>query len=187
MAKATTVDASIVNGIGITEAAKLFGVNRDLARERLSGLRPIRITGGMSYYAVKDVAEKLIDPPEGDVERILRMHPNSLPKMLSKEFWAGQRSRLDVLERQNDLWSTSAVVELASYIFKTTRMSLILISDALERETGLSHEQRAVVDRMVATCLNDLREKLVDGFENGREHSSGKSFASGEDEREEEL
>jgi purine-nucleoside phosphorylase len=96
--------------------------------------------------------------------------------MLSKEYWYGQNQRLNYLERVGDLFDTRAVVELASDAFKTIRLSLMLISDAVEREAGLTLAQREIIDRMMHAALETMREKLVDGLEQSRGSSRSKAF-----------
>jgi len=100
--------------------------------------------------------------------------------MLSKEFWYGQNQRLNYLERTGELWSTGAVVELASDAFKTLRLSLMLLPDAVERETGLTVKQREIITNLVHNALEDMREKLVDGVKRSRGASSGKAFTPSE-------
>ena len=173
----------ISQGATVSELAMMFGRDRKDVGIRLQGVPSIGRRGDSDVWRIRDAAPRLmrLDDADADlVERVLRTHHNDLPKMLAKEFWAAMNSRLTFMERSHDLWDTGAVVELASGTFKTIRMALMLIPDAVEREVGLTEGQREIIARLVHTALNEMREKLVDGFERSRENSQGKAFASGQ-------
>lgn len=127
------------------------------------------------------LSSRSFDEAQADlVSRVLSMHHTDLPKMLAKEYWYGQNQRLNYLERIGDLFDTSAVVELASDAFKTIRLSLMLVSDAVEREAGLTLAQREIIDRLMHTALETMREKLIDGLEHSRGSSRSKAFTQSE-------
>jgi hypothetical protein len=126
-------------------------------------------------------ADRPVVPFEDEVIRqILSMHHADLPKGLAKEFWYGQNQRLNYLERIGDLFDTRAVVELASDAFKTIRLSLMLVADAVERETGLTVAQREIIDRLMHAALETMREKLIDALEYSRGSSRSKAFTQSE-------
>lgn len=123
------------------------------------------------------VSRQVFEKDQADlVGKVLSMHHTDLPKMLAKEYWYGQNQRLNYMERVGDLWDTRAIVELASDAFKTLRISLMLVSDTVEREVGLTEAQREIIDRMMRTTLETMREKLVDALEQNRRNSGGKAF-----------
>lgn len=171
----------IQQGANVTELAALFGLDRKNVRERLEGIAPIGRRVNNDVWRVRDVASRLINLGDDDAElvsTVLAMNHTQLPKMLSKEFWLGQSHRIKVLREIGDLWDTAAVVTLASEVFKTLRLSLSLASDSIERRTGLTVEQRELIDDLMTEALNDCREKLVVNLTERREHSEGKAFAS---------
>lgn len=170
----------ITHGANITELAQLFGIDRKDVRLRISGVLPLPNRTGMERWRVRDVAPKLskMDDSMTDlVSRILATHHTDLPKMLSKEYWYGQNQRIKFLKEIGDLWDTAAVVKLASEIFKTLRLSLMLASDTVERETALTPKQREIVENLMHEALNDAREKLVVELSNLRKDTGGKAFA----------
>jgi len=88
-----------------------------------------------------------------------------LPPMLRKEFWTGQNARLKFEKDQGELWDTQTVVEYVSEAFKTIRMSLLLLSDGVERDTVLSDVQRDTIKNLIDSTLEDIRERLSNQFQ----------------------
>lgn len=166
------------------ELSIIYSMDKRDVRARLKDVRPTGVRGDMQYWALRTASQYLMPISDKDaetVDRILRLHPNALPKILAKEYWAGQLARLNVLSRQNHLWDSEAVIDLASTAFRTIRQGLMLLPDAMERETGLTEPQRLIVKDRVEAVLETLRETLVDEFVLAREQfGSGKAFASEE-------
>lgn len=179
-----TENELIMIGATVTDLARLFGIDRKDVRARIGDIPPRAKRGNLDVWRVKDVAPRLVridDNMTDMVRRVLATHHTDLPKMLSKEFWYGQNQRLKYMRDVGDLWDTSAVVELASDVFKTLRLSLMLASDSVERETGLTSRQREIIENLMHEALNDAREKLVVSLNGSRENTRGKAFAPEED------
>ena len=175
------VDPSL--GVTITDLAALFGIDRKEVRKRIADIKPYRVLGQQELYRVRDVAVKLvkIDDSMADiVSRIMATHHADLPKMLSKEYWYGQNQRLRYLRDIGDLWDTEAVVTLASEVFKTLRLSLMLSSDAVDREAGLTEKQRSLVENIMHQALEEAREKLVVSLSHLRKTTNGKAYLPAE-------
>lgn len=167
-------------GASISELAQLFGMDRKDIRARIGELPPRTKRGQSDVWRVRDVASRLVkfdDNMTELVSKILATHHTDLPKMLSKEYWYGQNQRIKFLQEVGDLWDTSAVITLASEVFKTLRLSLMLASDTVGRETGLTLKQREIIENLMHEALSDAREKLVVRLANLRTNSTGKAFA----------
>lgn len=170
----------IFMGATISELAEMFRMDRKEVRKRISDLPPKGKRLQSDVWQISDVAARLLrfdDTMTDLVSKVLATHHTDLPKMLSKEYWYGQNQRVNFLQRIGDLWDTAAVVELASEVFKTLRLSMMLASDAVERETGLTDRQRGIIEDIMREALNDAREKLVVSLNTQRENSRGKAFA----------
>jgi len=175
-----TENELLMIGATVTDLAQLFGIDRKDVRMRIGDIPPRAKRGTLDVWRVRDVAPRLVkmdDTMTEMVSRILSMHHTDLPKMLSKEYWYGQNQRIKFLKEIGELWDTSAVVELASEAFKTLRLSLMLASDTVERETGLTIKQREIIENLMHEALNDAREKLVVRLTDLRKNSRGKAFA----------
>lgn len=177
-------------GCTATELSKLFGMPLQTVRDSLVEVVPCGIRGKSDLYAIKEAARVLIrdDDTEAEtVSRILRLRHTDLPKMLSKEYWAGQTAKQRYEIVAGDLWSTTKIVEWLSDAYKTLRLSLMLMADTVEREEALTPTQRQTITRMIDATLNDAAERLIRAFKDKRELEVGGSTPPQEDDGDEGL
>lgn len=158
-------EAMLFQGANITQLGKMFRMDRRDVTAKISGnVAPCGERGGYPIYYIHEVAPHIVKPVY-DIETYLkRMHHNDLPKHLSKEFWAGLRSRQEYLKAEGDLWETDKVVEVFAEALKTLRMTLLLAGDTVEREMTFTHQQRDKLRLILDGALNDLAESLVTQF-----------------------
>ncbi len=156
----------IYQGANISQLEALLGVDHRMITARLakSGLKPLFKKGNISYYRVAEVAPHIIKPAFDVEEYIKRMDPRELPKILSKEFWAGMKSRQDYEERAGNLWPTERVVNEVGDLFKLIKMSVLLMADAVERTTELSDKQREIVKNLTHGMLEELSGRIQERF-----------------------
>lgn len=176
MAKATTAvkrrstkmdlesEAMIFDGANLTQLGKMLGMERRDIGPKIREVPPCGERGGYPIYNLKEVLPYLVKPMYDVETYIRRMHPNELPKMLSKEFWNGMKAKQDYELREGELWPTEQVESLVSESFKHIRMSLLLIPDALERESTLTDHQRSRIMEMIDGALNEMAQTLVAKF-----------------------
>jgi len=155
----------IYNGCNLSELSKLFRMDHRNLVEKLHGVPPSGKRGKADTWRVHEVAPYLVRPIFDIEEYIKRMHPSELPKMLTKEFWAGQRSRQEYLLKAGDLWPTDRVVEAVGELFKLVKMSATLAADAVERQVELTPRQRTIVINIMDGMLRDLRQAIIEKFE----------------------
>lgn len=154
----------LYQGAALGHIAMLFGMDPRTVNKRISDVQPCGMRGGFPVYKIADVAPRLVKP-EGDIaEYIRKMNHRDLPPMLLKEYWAGQKAMLEVQEREGELVRKADVVRGLAEAFGTVRMTLLLISDAVEREQQLTERQREAVKSHVDKAINELREKLMETF-----------------------
>ncbi|QGF21036.1 terminase small subunit [Pectobacterium phage MA12] len=155
--------AMLYQGCNLSQLTVLFRRDHRTIVERIHGVQPCGTRSGHNIYAVHDVAPLLADiPPDIIEDRITRMHHNELPKMLTKEFWAGQRSKQLFQLEAGDLWPTSKIIDKVGEAFKTCKMSIMLLSDAVERETEFTDRQRETLRKLIDGALTDLHKSLVE-------------------------
>jgi hypothetical protein len=182
-------DPLIYKGATVGELSTIFKLDHRVVRSKLVDLKPSGSRGASDVYDLAAAARLLVRPFDDAevVERILRMNHTELPKMLSKEFWYAQTQKQKYELAAGDLWPTTQIVEMAGDAFKTLRLSLQLLPDTIDREATLSEKQRETVQRVIDSALNDMRERLINGFENRRVASGSGSESSEEDDEDEEL
>lgn len=156
--------AIIYEGANLSQIGVIFGMDhRDIVR-KIHGVKPIGKRGQAQIYAIKDVAPFLVKPGY-DIERYIRtMHHHDLPKMLTKEFWAGMRAKQEYQIREGDLWPTSKVVENVGELLKIIKMQCRLSSDAVERQTELSDRQRQIIVGIMDGMLHSLNLAITKRF-----------------------
>lgn len=151
----------LYEGASVSQLAKLFGLDNRSVAEKIHGLIPAGERAGFPIYRIADAATRLAPLDEGEIERRLRnMNPADLPKMLSKEFWAGLTARRRYEHQAGDLWTTEEVQESATVAFKALRTDLLLFPDQLANALGLKDDGRETVQRAVDTLMEALRARL---------------------------
>jgi hypothetical protein len=128
-------------------------------------VKPVGKRGGSDIYALHEVAPYLVKPIFDVATYLKQMDPRELPKHLSKEFWAGQRSRQEYEERAGQLWKTEKIVEEVGELMKLVKMSALLMVDAIERQSELNDKQREIVKSLTHGMLNDLMERVESRFQ----------------------
>lgn len=145
------------------DICKLFGLTDKTVRNKLSTLSPAMIQGSGKYYVLADVLP-LIVKPKNIADYIRTMNFSELPKDLTKEFWAGQRSQQIFLKEAGDLWPTNKVVDLVGEAFKTIAMKVKLLGDQIDREATMTPEQRRLVEGMIDETLKGIANELQAKF-----------------------
>lgn len=157
-------ESMIFDGVNITQIAKIWNMERRDVTPKIREVPPCGERGGYPIYKLNEVAPYLVKPLYDVETYIKRMHPNELPKMLSKEFWSGMKAKQDYELREGELWPTDQVEALMSESFKHLRMSLLLVTDSLERESTLTDHQRTRITEMIDGALNEMAQTLVEAF-----------------------
>jgi hypothetical protein len=156
--------AIIYEGATIRQLAIMFRSDPKVVARKVGGLVPVSRRRGNNIYRVDEAAPRLVKPGY-DIERYIReMNHVDLPPLLAKEFWNAQRARQAFEEQEGDLWRTPDVVRALSEAFTTCRMSLLLMTDAVERQSALTDQQRIIIKGLIDGALADMREKLKDRF-----------------------
>jgi hypothetical protein len=156
----------IYQGCNMSQLSTIFKVDHRVLAEKMYGIAPCGTRNGTNIWHIRDVAPALWKPNAEQVEKHLKtMNHADLPKMLTKEFWAGQRSRQEFETRNRDLWPTVEIVEAVGELFKLIKMNLLLAPDSIEREVELSDPQRKIFKRVVDGTLKDIHRMIVKKFE----------------------
>lgn len=156
----------IYQGCNLSQLCAIFKMDRRTVTEKIAEVSPSDTRSGYPIYHIREVAPYLVKPAY-DVEAYLRrMNHKDLPPQLSKEFWAGLKSKQEYLIKEGELWHTSEVIRTVSELFKTLRMSLLLQMDTIEREMVLTPAQRKRMLELTDGALNGLADAVVEKFGN---------------------
>lgn len=155
----------LFQGASLSDLMIIFRLDRRTIQSRIADVPSCGKRNGGLIYQIRDVAPYLVRP-SGDIEEHIRkMRPNDLPALLSKEFWNGQRSKLRYLEEVGQLWRTDRVLTALAEVFKTVRMNLLLLPDALERKAALNDKQLDEIRMLIDGTLEETRNALIEQFE----------------------
>jgi Protein of unknown function (DUF1441) len=154
----------LFEGLNISQLAIAFGMDRGVVREKMAQVKEDGTRHNFPVWKIRTAAPYLIKPVH-DVETYIRkMNHAELPKMLTKEFWNGQRARQEYELKAGDLWPTSKVIEKVGDVYKIMAMALRLMNDSVERQVELTEKQRRIIQQMTDSTSKDLRKKIIENF-----------------------
>lgn len=160
----------------IAQLSQMFETDAKTLPKRLKMLPPAGTRRGNKVYRIKDAAAYIVTPGYEIEEFIRQMSPQELPPLLSKEFWNGQRARLEFETKLGMHWPTEDIVEFIGELQNTIRMVLLLTVDDVNREQALTDGQRKVFQRITDGAIDTMRktvaERLKDYYAN-REANRG--------------
>ena len=159
------VQRIISEGVTITWLAQVFGLNPNTVRSRLAECPKRGRIGKGWAYAVAEAAPYLVKP-RIDMSTLLRgLKKSDLPPSLNKDVWDArlkeQRFRLDAKE----LWRTEDVIELLTGVFMGIKLTVQLWPDTIERQIGLTTEQRNLMIEMCDRFLGELHGDILERIE----------------------
>lgn len=160
-------EAILYEGANLSQLGILFKCDHRVLKEKMHGIAPCGKRKGVDIFEIAEVATRMGKLTEEQVHRAMRkMNHADLPKALSKEYWAGLRSKQEYELRDGQLWPTTKVVEEVGEMVKALNMELNLLCDAVERQAEMSERQREIVIQQVRgakeNMLKRLREKFVE-------------------------
>lgn len=154
-----------------TQLAKLFQRNKSDMPRLLSGIAPVGTRRTYDVYSIVEAAPALLKPSDpAALERaLLRMNKADMPPQVGNDFWAAQRSRRKYELENGDLWPTADVEALVTAIFHVIAMQMKLMEDTVERQSGLTDENRTSVRRIAEGVVNGIREEIGERLANWAE------------------
>lgn len=161
--------SAIYRGVNQDQLARIFKMDhrtakRKMMEARAGGVKSCGRHYGADLYALHEIAPYFCKPIMDPGEYIRSMDPRDLPKILTKEYWAGQRSRQEYERNAGMLWETAKVVQEVGELMKIFKMSSLLMLDATERQSELSHKQREIIRVLTHGMLEDVRSRIERRF-----------------------
>lgn len=154
----------------MAQLAQMFETDAKTLPKRLKMVAPAGTRRGNKVYRIKEAAQYIVTPGYEIEEYIRQMSPQELPPLLSKEFWNGQRARLEFETKLGMHWPTEEIVEFIGALQNTIRMVLLLAVDDVNREQALTDGQRKVFQRItdaaIVTMGKTVAERLKDYYAN---------------------
>ena len=160
-------DESILfEGANLSQLGVLFKCDHRVLKEKMHGIAPVGKRSNADIFDVAEVAARMGKLTEEQVDKAIRkLNHADLPKTLTKEFWAGKRSKQEYELRAGDLWPTVHIVEQVGEMVKSLKMELDLLTDAIERQTEMTDRQREIAKQLVNGAKSNMLQRLREKFE----------------------
>ena len=167
-----SIPEGIHTGVSVSWLMAAFRMDRVTVKRKLAKLTPIKYGRGNSpIYDFVQAASCLVKPNIDIAEYLKTMRPQDLPALLQKEYWDAKLKRQKWEIAAGELWHTSDVVSVLGDTFQMMKNTLLLWTEHIDREVGLSEVQYAALTKKVDILQEDMYEKLVE-MENLRQTPS---------------
>ncbi len=158
-------------GVNVYWLASIFNMSLTTVRHRLATCPTLKAVGKGSTYELAVAARYLVDPIDDMETYIRRLKPSQLPEALRKDIWDARLKQQAWEEKAGLLWRTADVMEALSAVFTTIKSTTQLWADNLERQEGLTAEQRKLLVVLIDTLQDQIYVEIV-------EHSDKKATPS---------
>lgn len=149
----------------IAQLAQLFETDAKTLPKRLKLLAPRGTRAGNKVYSIREAAQYIVTPGYEIEEYIRQMSPQELPPLLAKEFWNGQRARLEYETKLGDHWPTADVIEFIGELSAAMRMVYLLLADDVHRSEPLTDGQRKEILRLADAGISNMAKAVKEKFE----------------------
>lgn len=159
-------ESILFEGANMSELSILFKCDHRVLKEKMHGIAPCGKRGQALIYDISEVASRMGKLTEEQVDKAMRrLNHADLPKQLTKEYWAGKRSKQAYEREEGDLWPTARVVSEVGEMVKSLKMELDLLTDGIERNSEMTDRQREVAKQLVNGAKTNMLKRLKERFE----------------------
>lgn len=171
-----TVDARmLLQGVSTGLLSQIFRMDNMTVRKRLKDCPEVgKWRGGAPLFDLAQAAGYLVKPKIDIKQWVKSLRPADLPPYLQSEFWEAQVKRQKFEENAGELWRTEKVIALYAETFKLIKDTMNLWVDNIERESGLTNEQRDKLTQLVDGLQSEIHSRLM--TLQGKEEKTANSF-----------
>lgn len=172
-----------VGGVTVSFLAQVFQMDHNKVKRKLVNcpVKARRTRGTMQVqhiYDLKTAASYLVTPRIDPEDIIKSLRKEDLPPSISTAYWDAQLKRQKWEEQAGQLWRTSSISTVIGSMFQTIKFTIQLWADTLERQTGLTEDQRELLN----TLTDELQQEMFDAFrENAKQNMTKPQLAELED------
>lgn len=129
-------------------------------------------------YDLAKAAAYLVEPMITTEELLAQISKDDLPPAINTAFWDAQLKRQRWEENAAQLWRTETIRPVIGNMFQTIKFTIQLWADTIERQKGLSEEQRELLNQLTDSLQTDIYTAMA---ENAKTAMTGPQLAELED------
>jgi len=154
--------AEILRGVSIRWLQVVFKRDRATISKLIRGVRPLRVSkGGHAFYSVKEVAPYIVKAKMDIATYLENLDPDDLPERLRESYWKVQERSQKVRVAAGELWRTTDVIEVLGETFKGIKNAIMLWTDTVEEQVGLTDEQRAIIIALADSLQEEIHKTVI--------------------------
>ena len=153
-------------GVSVAWLSQVFGMEQNAVKAKLRHCRPktMRRRGEKMMtvlYDIKDAAPYLVTPAFSTAEYLRAVKRGDLPPALQQTIWDALLKRQKWEENAGQLWRTEKVREVLGGTFQTIKFTIQLWVETIERQTGMTAEQREIIIKQADGLQAEIYDALV--------------------------
>ena len=158
---------SALQGVTVSFLAQVFKMDHQKIKRLLVNC-PVKEyrkrgrTQNQNVYDLATAASYLVEPNISVEDVLSKIRREDLPPAINTAFWDAQLKRQKWEENAGQLWRTETIRASIGGMFQSMKFTIQLWADTIERQTGLTEEQREVLNEMTDALQADLFTALQD-------------------------
>lgn len=161
---------SALEGVTISFLAQVFQIDHQKVKRLLVNcpVKEYRRRGTkqtQNLYDLKTAAAYLVEPKISVEDVLAQIKREDLPPAINTAFWDAQLKRQKWEENAGQLWRTETIRNTIGGMFQTIKFTIQLWADTIERQTGLTEEQREILNTMTDSLQADMFTALRENAE----------------------
>ena len=174
-------------GVTVSWLSQVFGMDPKSVKAKLADCPPLHRRKAGYVYSLPVAAQYLVKPALSAEQFMKSIKQSDLPASMQQMFWDAALKRQKWEENAGQLWRTEKVREVLGSTFQTIKFTMQLWTDTLERQVGLTQEQRDLLVKLVDELQAEIHTALVTQSRNKKTGSQRAELAEMTGERDVEM
>jgi len=158
----TTDINTVLRGVNVNWLAQAFHMNPQTIKRRLRDCPVLSRRKEGYIYDLAQAAGYLVEPIFDVDEYMKTAKIEDLPVRLQKEFWDAKNKRRAYELEAGELWRTEQIMDVFADAFQAIKYSTSLWLAEMDRERGVSTEDRKFFKTRIESLQNTMFTKLVE-------------------------
>lgn len=155
-------------GVTVSWLSQVFGMDPKTVKQKLADCPPLHRRKAGYVYSLPVAAQYLVKPALSADQFMKSIKQADLPASMQQMFWDAALKRQKWEENAGQLWRTDKVREVLGSTFQTIKFTIQLWADTIERQIGITAEQRELLIKMSDELQGEIHKRLVEDAKNKR-------------------